>query len=120
MTMPSPADRLFQELTDSLQVLAVLSTVQTVAGSQGSPRLGGHGGNQVDMGTDGIKEETLNSQTINMEFVEELKLVAVNNTAEYSRVGYFDTRQVIGVVTEIVGSTEAGYELRRKLESGDF
>ena len=24
--MPSPADRLFQELTDSLQVLAVLST----------------------------------------------------------------------------------------------
>src|SRR5947207_6119474 len=63
-------------------VLAVMPTVQTVAGSQGSPRLGGHGGNQVDMGTDGIKEETLNSQTINMEFVEELKLVAVNNTAE--------------------------------------
>jgi len=72
-------------------VLAVLPTVQTVAGSQGSPRLGGHGGNQVDMGTDGIKEETLNSQTINMESVEELKLVAVNNTAEYSRLGYFDT-----------------------------
>lgn len=72
-------------------VLAVLPTVQTVAGSQGSPRLGGHGGNQVDMATDGIKEETLNSQTINMEYVEELKLVAVNNTAEYSRVGYFDT-----------------------------
>src|SRR5438046_1019175 len=40
-------------------VLAVLPTVQTVAGSQGSPRLAGHGGNQVDMGTDGIKEETL-------------------------------------------------------------
>src|SRR5262249_26876988 len=72
-------------------VLAVMPTVQTVAGSQGSPKLGGHGGNQVDMGTDGIKEETLNSQTINMEFVEELKLVAVNNTAEYSRVGYFHT-----------------------------
>ena len=72
-------------------VLAVMPTVQTVAGSQGSPRLGGHTGNQVDMGTDGIKEETLNSQTINMEFVEELKLVAVNNTAEYSRIGYFDT-----------------------------
>src|SRR5438045_2061483 len=40
---------------------------------------------------DGIKEETLNSQTINMEFVEELKLVAVNNTAEYSRVGHYNT-----------------------------
>ena len=63
-------------------VLAVMPTVQTIAGSQGTPRLGGHGGNQVDMGTDGIKEETLNSQTINMEFVEELKLVAVSNTAD--------------------------------------
>src|SRR5258708_18933045 len=36
-------------------VLAVLPTVQTLAGSQGSPRLAGHTGSQVDMGTDGIK-----------------------------------------------------------------
>src|SRR5436309_1800895 len=72
-------------------VLAVLPTVQTVAGAQGSPRLAGHTGNQVAMGTDGINEETLNSQTINMESVEELKLTAVNNTAEYSRLGQFDT-----------------------------
>lgn len=36
------------------------------------------------------------------------------------RVGYFDTRHVIGVVTEIVGSTEAGHELRRNLKSGHF
>ena len=36
------------------------------------------------------------------------------------RVGYFDTRRAIGVVTEIVGSTEAGHELRRNLKSGNF
>src|SRR5260370_21095697 len=43
------------------------------------------------MGQEGSKEETLKSQTGNMESVAELKLVSVNNTAEYSRVGYFDT-----------------------------
>jgi hypothetical protein len=52
---------------------------------------GGHNGNQTDMGMDGIKEETLNSQTINMEFVDEMKAVAVNNTAEYSRLGFYNT-----------------------------
>jgi methylmalonyl-CoA/ethylmalonyl-CoA epimerase len=36
------------------------------------------------------------------------------------RVGYYDTRRVIGVVTEIVGATEAGHELRRNLKSGNF
>jgi ABC-type transport system substrate-binding protein len=36
------------------------------------------------------------------------------------RVGYFDTRRVIGVVTEIVGSTEAAHELRRNLKAGNF
>src|SRR5258706_4995669 len=36
------------------------------------------------------------------------------------RVGYYDTRSVIGVVTEIVSSTEAGHELRRNLQAGKF
>ncbi|MDC7709051.1 VOC family protein [Vogesella indigofera] len=36
------------------------------------------------------------------------------------RVGYYDTRRVIGVVTEIIGSTGAGHELRRNLKSGSF
>jgi hypothetical protein len=36
------------------------------------------------------------------------------------RVGYFDTRSVIGVVTEIVGASEEGHEFRRKLKSGHF
>jgi len=35
-------------------------------------------------------------------------------------VGYYDTRRVIGVVTEIVGSTEAGHELRRNRKAGKF
>jgi methylmalonyl-CoA/ethylmalonyl-CoA epimerase len=36
------------------------------------------------------------------------------------RVGYFDTRRVIGVVTEIVGSKKEGQELRRNLKAGTF
>lgn len=36
------------------------------------------------------------------------------------RVGYFDTRSAIGVVTEIVGSSEEGHEFRRNLKSGNF
>lgn len=36
------------------------------------------------------------------------------------RVGYFDTRSVVGVVTEIVGATEEGHEFRRNLRAGNF
>ena len=43
------------------------------------------------MAQDGVKEETLNSQTVNMEAVAEVKAVTVNNTAEYARPGFFDT-----------------------------
>jgi hypothetical protein len=72
-------------------VLAILPDVQREPGDWGSPRFAGQGGAQVHQGQDGIKEETLNSQTVNMEAVAELKAVYVNNTAEYARVGYFDT-----------------------------
>jgi len=72
-------------------VLAILPDVQREPGDWGSPRMAGQGGGQVHMGQDGIKEETLNSQTVNMEAVQELKAVYVNNSAEYARVGYFDT-----------------------------
>jgi len=72
-------------------VLAILPEVQREPGDWGAPRFAGQGGAQVDMGQDGIKEETLNSQTVNMEAVAEVKAVSVNQTAEYSRVGYFDT-----------------------------
>ena len=36
------------------------------------------------------------------------------------RVGYFDTRAVIGVVTEIVGSSAEGHAFRRNLKAGTF
>ena len=72
-------------------MLALLPGVQPVAGSGSNMYFAGHNGNQTDMGMDGIKEETLNSQTINMEFVDEMKVVPANNTAEYSRVGFYNT-----------------------------
>ena len=75
-------------------VLSLLPDVQRRSGtgsSGGAPTFAGQYGNQVHMSQDGVKEETLNSQTVNMEAVAELKAVAVNNTAEYARPGYFDT-----------------------------
>ena len=36
------------------------------------------------------------------------------------RVGYFDTRKAMGVVTELVGSTPEGQEFRRNLKAGNF
>lgn len=36
------------------------------------------------------------------------------------RIAYFDTRPAIGVMTEIVGASEAGQELRRTLKAGTF
>jgi methylmalonyl-CoA/ethylmalonyl-CoA epimerase len=37
-----------------------------------------------------------------------------------ARVGYFDTRRAIGVVTEIVGASKEGHEFRRNLKAGNF
>jgi methylmalonyl-CoA/ethylmalonyl-CoA epimerase len=36
------------------------------------------------------------------------------------RVGYFDTRHVIGVVTELIGATEDGHKFRRDLKDENF
>ncbi len=36
------------------------------------------------------------------------------------RIGYFDTRAAIGVVTEIVGATKEGHEFLRNLKLGNF
>ncbi|MCW8331420.1 VOC family protein [Photobacterium sp. SDRW27] len=36
------------------------------------------------------------------------------------RVGYFDTREAIGVVTEIIGSSEEGFKFRQDLKNGNF
>jgi len=37
-----------------------------------------------------------------------------------ARVGYFDTRGTIGVVTELVGSSKEGQEFRHNLKQGNF
>jgi hypothetical protein len=71
-------------------VLVVLPHVQSRAGG-GAATFAGQSSPQLNMGMDGIKEETLNTQTVNLEAIQELKLVAVNNSAEFSRIGYFDT-----------------------------
>ena len=72
-------------------VLAILPDVQRKPGDWGSPTFAGQSGSQVHMAQDGVKEETLNSQTVNVEAVAEVKAVFVNNTADYARPGYFDT-----------------------------
>jgi len=36
------------------------------------------------------------------------------------RVSYFDTRKAIGVMTELVGATKDGHELRRTLKDNAF
>jgi hypothetical protein len=72
-------------------VLVVLPQVQGARPGGTGHTFAGQKSPQINMGMDGIKEETLNTQTVNLEAIEELKLVAVNNTAEFSRIGYFDT-----------------------------
>jgi methylmalonyl-CoA/ethylmalonyl-CoA epimerase len=37
-----------------------------------------------------------------------------------ARVGYFDTRPAVGVVTEIIGGNELGHQFVRDLKSGNF
>ena len=86
-TLPTPGNA----FSSPWAVLAVLPDVQRGPGDWGAPKFAGQGGNQVHMGQDGVKEESTNSQTVNMEAVAEVKAVVVNNTADYARVGYFDT-----------------------------
>ena len=72
--------------------LPVLATMPNVQSNENSYNVSfaGQTGAQLDMGMDGVKEETLNTQTVNMESVEEVKVVVVNNSAEFSRVGYYN------------------------------
>lgn len=85
--LPTPGNA----FSGTYAILSLLPDVQRQPGDWGDPTFAGQGGNQLHMAQDGVKEETLNSQTVNMEAVAELKAVYVNNTAEYSRVGFFDT-----------------------------
>jgi carboxypeptidase family protein len=52
--------------------------------------IAGQSGNQLNMAMDGVLEENFNTQTVNMEDASELKLMAVDNGAENSRVATFN------------------------------
>jgi hypothetical protein len=84
---PLPAN----SYSSPLPVIATMPQIQTDAGNEFGVTMAGQGGAEIHMAMDGVKEENLNTQTVNMEDVEEVKVNAVNNSAEYARVGYFDT-----------------------------
>lgn len=52
--------------------------------------IAGQSGNQLDMAMDGVLEENFNTQTVNMEDASELKVMGVNNSAEFSRPATFN------------------------------
>jgi carboxypeptidase family protein/TonB-dependent receptor-like protein len=84
--IPIPGNR----FSGTAPVLVVLPHVQGARSGGTGITFAGQRSPQLNMGMDGVKEETLNTQTVNLESVSEVKLVAVNNTAEFSRIGYFD------------------------------
>jgi hypothetical protein len=84
---PMPAN----SYSSPLPVIAIVPQIQTDAGNEFGVTMAGQGGSEIHMAMDGVKEENLNTQTVNMEDVEEVKVNAVNNSAEYARVGMFDT-----------------------------
>ena len=84
---PLPAN----SYSSPLPVIATMPQIQTDAGNEFGVTMAGQGGTEIHMAMDGVKEENLNTQTVNMEDVEEVKVNAVNNSAEYSRVGVYDT-----------------------------
>ncbi|MEK7405411.1 MAG: carboxypeptidase regulatory-like domain-containing protein [Acidobacteriota bacterium] len=79
--IPVPGNR-YSGTGPVLAIMPYVSTNMTFAGQLSAQR---------HMGMDGIKEEAVNSQTIIMEAQEEVRLITVNNSAEFSRVGFFDT-----------------------------
>jgi hypothetical protein len=84
---PMPAN----SYSSPLPVIATMPQIQTEGGNEFGVTMAGQGAAEIHMAMDGVKEENLNTQTVNMEDVEEVKVNAVNNSAEYARVGYFDT-----------------------------
>ena len=84
---PLPAN----SYSSPLPVLATMPQIQTEGGNEFGVTMAGQGAAEIHMGMDGVKEENLNTQTVNMEDVEEVKVNAVNNSAEYARVGYYNT-----------------------------
>jgi hypothetical protein len=83
---PIPAN----SYSSPLPVLATMPHIQMDGGNEFGVTMAGQGGNEIHMGMDGVKEENLNTQTVSMEDAEEVKVNAVNNSAEFARVGYYN------------------------------
>ncbi|HET9176910.1 MAG TPA: carboxypeptidase regulatory-like domain-containing protein [Terriglobia bacterium] len=71
-------------------VLATMPLLQFDRENAFNPTLAGQGGNQFNMSMDGVLEENVNTQTVNMEDADEVRLLGVNNSAEYSRIATYD------------------------------
>lgn len=69
--------------------LSTLPNVQT-RGSKWDVSFAGQSGNQIQTGQDGHTNDGTGNQIINMPDIQELSAVTVNNSAEFSRVGYFN------------------------------
>lgn len=74
---------------DPNTALATLPNVQSRMGSY-DLQFAGQGPAQIEEGMDGIVNNGIVNQINNMEDTQELQAVMVNNTAEYSRVGFFN------------------------------
>lgn len=83
---PMPAN----SYSSPLPVIATMPHIQTDGGNEFGVVMAGQGGNEIHMGMDGVKEENLNTQTVSMEDADEVMVNAVNNSAEYARVGYYN------------------------------
>lgn len=76
-----------------LPVLATMPTLQFGHGGlygEFDVSVAGQSGNQFDMGMDGVLEENQNTQTVNMEDAAEVKVMGINNSAEYSRIATYN------------------------------
>jgi len=73
-----------------LAVLATMGLFQFDRENAYNPTLGGQGGNQFNMSMDGVLEENVNTQTVNMEDAAEVKVLGVDNSAEYSRIATYN------------------------------
>jgi hypothetical protein len=71
-------------------VLATLPLLQFDRENSLDATVSGQGGNQFDMSIDGVLEEDIYAQSINMEAADEVRVLGVNNSAEESRIATYD------------------------------
>lgn len=85
-SLPTPAN----SYSSPLPVLAAMPLLQFDKENAYNPTMAGQGGNQFNMSMNGIAQETVITQTSNMENVAELRMTGVDNSAQYSRIATYD------------------------------